>query len=340
MDSAEYSPYFMSPNLESSTGSAPTLTTAYGWFRSCYSTHASCRRLASFNPNQLPTRLIDVGNDGDTDWFLRVVREDGIASPSAPYMTLSYRWGNPTISLLSSNITRFRRGSPIADLPSTFQDFIAVARRFGIQYVWIDALCVVQDSTEDWEAEPSTMSHVYANSACNIAASASNYPEEGLFRPREPDLVRPGKVLTSLFADKPSPHYIFDKGYWDRQLFAGPLHNRGWVFQECFLAPRVLYFGKDQILWECLCEHKCEGFPQGIPAHYSDKNMDPLLDSISAGRSRLPGKGSPLVFYLWNSLVEQYSTCHLTEPSDKMVAIAGIARLFGQITGDEYVADW
>lgn len=101
----------------------------------------------------------------------------------------------------------------------------------------------------------------------------------------------------------------------------------------------MLYFSKHQVLWECVSEHRCEGFPQGIPAHRSDKSMGPLLEALSE-RSEQQGKLTIWVFNLWNHLVEQYSRCDLTRYSDKLVAMAGIARLFQEMTGDEYIAGW
>ena len=260
-----------------STSSETTLYTACGWFQSCYATHSPCGRLASSFPKKLPTRLIDIGKHGSTSWILRNLSEDHVP-PTSSYVTLSYRWGtNPRLLLLSSNLAQLRRGNPIDDLPQTFKDDIKVAQRFQIQYIWIDALCIIQDSIEDWEADAPTIRYIYANSTCNIAASASSGPDDGMFRLRNPEDIRPRTIMSSLFAETPRPHYIFEKGYWDREIFDGSLHNRGWVFQERFLAPRVLYFGKRQVLWECFSEHRCDGFPQGIPAHWSDKSVEPLL---------------------------------------------------------------
>ena len=335
----EYSACFKPINVEDSTSSNTTLTTAYEWFYSCHFMHLSCSKLAKFSSNILPTRLIDIGHKSDAHWILRILREDNVPSVSS-YITLSYRWGpTPKLLLLSSNMDRLRRGISTGALPQTFRDLDTVARRFGIRYIWIDALCIVQDSTKDWEAEAATMRHVYANSACNIVAAASRDPEEGMFRLRNAENIRPRIVQSSLFVKRPTPHYIFEKGYWDQQI-RGPLHNRGWVFQERFLAPRVLYFGKHQVLWECLCEHKCEGFPQGIPGHWSDKSVDPLLDLLLKKSIERRTQMDVWVFNLWNDLVKQYSRCELTKASDKMFAMAGIAKLFRDITGDEYVAGW
>ena len=129
-----------------------------------------------------------------------MLAQDGISDPNASYMTLSYRWGqNPTLLLLGSNIDSFRAGRSIRDLPLTFREFFTVARRFSINYVWIDALCIIQDSEKDWEAEAPAMRDVYANSACNVAASASCNPEGGLFRTREPDSKNPPISLLAYF---------------------------------------------------------------------------------------------------------------------------------------------
>lgn len=235
----------MKLSTSSASTSASTLMTANGWFQHCYSTHTLCRQLAAFSLNQIPTRLIDIGCDGDTDWFLRVVDEEALPAASLSYMTLSYRWGSNTKLILpSSNLARFRQGAPICELPPLFRDFVTVARAFHIRYVWIDALCIIQDSVEDWEAEASRMRYVYANSACNIAALASNGPEESIFRCREIKSMRPRMVLSSLFADRPSLHYIFEKGYWDRQLSDGPLHKPRVVLSRTILSPPRTLFRK------------------------------------------------------------------------------------------------
>ena len=182
------------------------------------------------------------------------------------------------------------------------------------------------------------MQHVYSNSACNLAASGSESPDDGLFHERNLDVIRPGKVQSSLFSSESRHFYLYDKTYWDRQIFDGPLHTRGWVFQERFLSPRVLYFGRNQLLWECRAQHRCEVFPEGIPCHWSDKAMDALIEHRL---DMIPSRAEKMtlgMFNLWNDLIKQYSQCDLTEPSDKLHAIAGIAKLFEEVTGDEYLA--
>lgn len=262
-----------------------------------------------------------------------------VCIPPPPYIALSYRWGTePSIMLLKSNIDEFCRGKYITDLPQTFQDLITVARHFSVRYVWIDALCIIQDSPQDWVFESSTMRDVYANSFCTIAASASSGPEGGLFRSRQPEQARPA-VVSIAFEDKaPEDFYIWDSDYWLRHFDKSELHTRGWVFQERFLSPRVLSFGHDQIMWECMTDSKCEGFPDGVPSQESDKSYHALSRLAAPREDDQEPLFSERTFQTWKVLVEDYSKRSLTKPTDKLVAFAGIAKLFQEGTGDEYIA--
>lgn len=284
-----------------------------------------------------PTRLIDIGGQGDTKWRLHIPSEDEVLS--TPYITLSYRWGSGAgLMLFRSNIDEFRRGRLIQDLPQTFKDLIDVARWLSVRYVWIDALCIIQDSTEDWQIESVNMRHVYANSFCNIAASASSTPEGGLFRSRQPEKIRPGFVTASFPTSEPKDYYIFDKCYSERQILKGPLQRRGWVLQERLLAPRVIHFAEDQIFWECFTKSKCEVFPLGIPLHFPLKEDFKSLWGLPETYKTQQRNISLHIFNLWNGLVREYTQCALTKRSDKLIAISGLANLVHETTGDQYVA--
>lgn len=226
-------------------------------------------------PKWCPTRLLDIGLEGNKWWKL-CLSEDFSSPPN--YITLSYRWGSsPSITLSHSNIEEFRRGKLISDLPRTFRDSVVVARRFSIRYLWIDSLCILQDSSEDWKKEFSTMRHVYTNASCNISATASIGPQGGLFRQRKSEDIQPGLFKTQ--TDSTEKWYLMcDSAYWDRHVSNTPLHRRGWVFQERLLSPRVLHFTEKQIFWECFTDQKCELYPLGIPQNRSLKTFGPLFE--------------------------------------------------------------
>ena len=127
------------------------------------------------------------------------------------YDILSGRWGSdPTIKLLCSNLHTFRQEQPIADLPKTFREAVVVARHFKIRYLWIDSLCIVQDSDEDWLRESAKMHEVYAHSACTISAAASTGPEGGLFRSRDAKDVHPAFVEVELPGALPKKFDLWD----------------------------------------------------------------------------------------------------------------------------------
>ena len=293
----------------------------------------------------LPTRLIDIGLDDSQDWRLCITAKDiGTSSPLPPYISLSYRWGpNPSLLLLTSTIAGFLLGNRVDQLPRTFRELVTVARHLSVRYVWIDALCIMQDSTADWDAEAPTMRMVYTNSLCNIAASASSDENGGLFRSRDPSSIRTVHAFSQGTDSRMRKFHCIERDYWDRNIHTGPLHKRGWVFQERHLSCRVLYFADRQVLFECFEDAKCESFPSGIPHHVSDKGLDPLWQLAAQGeqQSLSSPRGDVLishpVYLIWRDLVKKYAHCSFTKPADKLPAFAGIAKLFQEITGDEYV---
>lgn len=276
-------------------------------------------------------------------------------------MTLSYRWSNDScIKLLASTYSSFIAGQPILELPQSFQDSIVIARRFGVRYLWIDCLCIQQDSATDWENESAKMRDIYANSTCNIAGAASDSPHGGLFRNRDIDALKPGIIHTSSFntdtknveEQTVEEFHAIDMMFWERHVTTKPLHQRGWVFQERLLAPRALHFTDDQVFWECFNGQKCEQYPLGIPLSDPLRNFSllfedqistsPVQSSASTSLSILAPQQNLTMSLetsgLWNDLVESYSICSLTMPSDKLVAISGLAHLFHEYTHDTYLA--
>ncbi|KAH6999489.1 heterokaryon incompatibility protein-domain-containing protein [Ilyonectria destructans] len=327
------------------TSDALTLRKALNWFHSCDHQYTRCRQYSAKLGNWHPTRLIDLGPNGSSYWRLYNTLHDSPLLSGANYIALSYRWGpKPGLLLKSSTIQDFRQGKSIKTLLKTFRDLATVAREFSVRYIWIDALCIIQDSKEDWEVEALKMRQVYANAACTVAATASTDEEGGLFRFRHAKSILPGLVNVSTDRSGVQTMCLFGRNYWNENIFAGPLHKRGWVFQERHLSPRVLYFGNSQVLWECFQEATCEGFPQGIPFYSSDKDLSNLWDLLD--RQAFLPKNDPgdkhvmslPVYSLWRDLVKGYSQCALTKTEDKLPAFAGIAKLFQEATGDDYFA--
>jgi hypothetical protein len=110
-----------------------------------------------------------------------------------------------------------------------------------------------------------------------------------------------------------------------------PLLHRGWVAQETALAPVVLHFGVRQIYWECHEKRACETYPSGLPDCLG--LIDPKLD-FATGEDADDDRYR----FWWTCFVESYSKTALTRPSDKLVAIAGLAKRMQLALKDIYLA--
>lgn len=114
------------------------------------------------------------------------------ATPNARYVTLSHCWGSyMPLRLLKNNISSLKQGIRFSQ---TFQDAMVVAQRLGVRYIWIDSLCIIQDSEEIWLEQSALMGQIYSNSFCNIAAAHASDSRQGCFIDRNPDLVAPIKT--------------------------------------------------------------------------------------------------------------------------------------------------
>lgn len=122
----------------------------------CQRDHKVCRQRQDSSP--LPSRLVDVGgNDNE----MRIVNTEGIPPYDMPYLCLSYCWGRKLSANLvltkTSNVAARNVKLEADDLSKTLRDAIVVTRGLGYRYIWIDALCICQDSTEDWHTVSSKM---------------------------------------------------------------------------------------------------------------------------------------------------------------------------------------
>lgn len=113
------------------------------------------------------------------------------------YATLSHCWGGADSKipcLTTENYDDYLRHIVVASLPKVFRDAIALSRRLDIQFLWIDSLCIIQNSQHDWLEQAAIMGEVYQGSYLNIAATRSSDPSVGLFQQRNSLLATPLRV--------------------------------------------------------------------------------------------------------------------------------------------------
>lgn len=144
------------------------------------------------------------------------------------YLALSHCWGGASFCLTSHNRQRYREdGFTLEDLPRTLRDAARVTRTLGFRYIWIDSLCIVQDSVEDWERESKRMGAVYENAYCTVAATqAPNDDTEFLQGPKVKSVAVPCDL-----DDATKGTYFVTEPYQSefKQVEQARLNHRGWV---------------------------------------------------------------------------------------------------------------
>ncbi|RMZ92289.1 hypothetical protein DV736_g462, partial [Chaetothyriales sp. CBS 134916] len=276
---------------------------------------------------------------------------------------MSHCWGPrtaTTTTLLRSTEEAFKNGIPISSLPRKIHDAITIAKWMDAGYLWVDALCIIQDDLDDWHCQSSAMGDIYAGSYCNIAATSAD-PDRGCFTERLVSIVEPHAMPDPRAESALDTHVIGYDDFWCNSLLDTTLHTRAWVLQERLLSPRTIYFGQEQIFWECRFEMACEAYPKGIPPPFRNRRMRSWrqADKIFDPETRTP-QPAPLwkpLLSLWGSrnsksnqpqlhwaykifshTVERYMECDLSFGHDKLVAISGIVQKVAQATGERYLA--
>lgn len=331
------------------TSSETSFARAAEWLRKCTMEHGSCNGVST--PEKwIPNRLIDVGSRPLFTDQIKLKHTKEWKTPLR-YAALSHCWGTmQPRKLLQSNVHAFIEGIRLNDLPKSFQDAVYTTRKLGIQYLWIDSLCILQDSKEDWDVESSLMTQVYGGCLLNIAAAASDDCTGGLFQERPSSYMGPCFIsLESQEKAATSWYQLWDHNLWNDEFETAKLNTRAWVMQERMLSPRTLAFTKTQLYWECRCKGASEEFPSEYPIELFERRKrefkQPELHNklkVKAINDHADGRlGSdhiPRLSLAWHNLVMLYSRKHMTFEQDKLIAINGLASLFAQLIKSDYLA--
>ncbi|KAH7627770.1 heterokaryon incompatibility protein-domain-containing protein [Sordaria sp. MPI-SDFR-AT-0083] len=308
---------------------SPSYQVASYWLKNCLDNHPGC---PGMEETLLPRRLIHIGAD-HTD--IRLAQHD---TPTlGRYNCLSHCWGGAQpLTTTTHNIAQHLERIDWDRIPKTFQDAINFTAHIGISYIWIDSLCIIQDSPQDWVQESAKMCSIYENGHLTIAASAASNGSGGLPIRDSSGFVR----LTGTTSSPESKPFdilgYFELGLGDHPFptnFRTPLLSRGWVHQEMILSPRVVHFAKKELLWECKTVGTCQ-CPQPPPfrstffkqAHYQALKFPGQPGTESAG-GMLAGQ--------WQKIVESYSRLQLSFPGDKFPALSGLAQQMSKKRGPD-----
>jgi len=266
----------------------------------------------------------------------------------APYATLSYCWGGDQLfKTTAENFLLMQESLDYNSLPKTIQDAILVTRQIGLRYLWIDALCIIQDSQTDIAYWINRMDSVYSDCTICIGAAVAKVVSEGFLRPPR---QHPRAVKLPFDFNKGGKGHVWatrDRSSVDPE----PLFQRAWAFQERYLSPRLLMYTQNGLMWECW--EKCESVTNDCSSYYyktmlsRTRNSRPLNSKGQAMLSRtrksrpLNSKGQDalkVTLAEWHDAVTEYSGLLATFSSDKLPALAGIARKFHSMRTGTYLA--
>ncbi|TGO10610.1 hypothetical protein BTUL_0130g00170 [Botrytis tulipae] len=314
---------------DSADGFDASMKLASTWMIDCFN-HKLCRETIG----ALPTRVIYI--DENLSIAPRLVEPNGQV---AAYATLSYCWGKMgQLRLEKANHLQFLNALPVQILSKTTKDAIRVTRALSIKYLWVDALCIIQDSAEDKSRELAVMGNIYSRSVITIGAANGDHAYAGLFAKRDPHQQRP------------CPVYEIENNGFKTQIFAvlprddehgTILDSRGWIFQEEVLSARTLKFCPDGLRWSCVTLCATETTPNGN-SHPSNR-LDYRLRTWLHFPEWEPGWISTLdpkrrYFQDWYEAVSSFTVRDLTYPTDKLPALAGIATQIHNLRKYDYLA--
>jgi heterokaryon incompatibility protein (HET) len=140
------------------------------------------------------------------------------------------------MTLTVENMEQMQKSIPIEQLSKVFQDALRATAELGFEYIWIDSLCIIQNSAgaSDWEAESLTMSRIYRNCVLNISATGFKNGQKSMFVSTESREIIPPNIDLGKFAQQGSSaeYTIVCTNEWSDNILRAPLGQRGWVYQE------------------------------------------------------------------------------------------------------------
>ncbi|KAJ8489943.1 hypothetical protein ONZ51_g2648 [Trametes cubensis] len=330
----------------------------------CIRDHPECQAVTPYpiGAAPLPSRLVDCS---DPNCF-RIVEPGPGTGVSGPYIALSYVWGEkaPRYRTTKSNLSSYKVRIDGAILPQTIHDAIHVTRTLGVNFLWIDGLCIIQDSEGDKHHELERMRDVYRHAFLTIDAGSAASVSAGFLEDRQ---IHPQGATVLPFVCPRLPGGRVDcltrdvqvgMVYWVHLPRLGhcPMSyftesdslcpsdgkptthtaQRGWCLQERLLSTRSLIFTTQTL------QLRCHSLTQNIGgAHHDDSNDVPRLPYAVFHPDQHIARGSDErnnTHGRWLKIVEDYSFRKLSDPSDKLTAISALAEMFAPILGPDYVA--
>ncbi|KAH8822012.1 hypothetical protein F5884DRAFT_746295 [Xylogone sp. PMI_703] len=321
--------------ISNSNGFLAIVQAARFWLQECRTSHKNCYiPMTEF----FPSRILNV------DTYSNSIRlQSTFVGFSSPYVTLSHCWGGGEEILKTTRQTleRMTSGIEISSLPATFATAVRLTQALGFKYLWIDALCIIQDSQEDLMIECSQMGKIYSHSSLTISAVSDDQRSPNIEPGVLPYKTVPNKPK-ALCHSCPSGYVAFEsliENTATTMLLDSPWSRRAWTLQERVLSPRILHFSSTSVAWECCSSCTIFDTVSRIGKAlkllciqhntFSDLSID-----VPATPAQIPNE----YMTIWRDIVREYSRRNLSRPEDKLPALAGIASKISELSGQTYFA--
>jgi hypothetical protein len=299
---------------------------AKSWIEEC-SFHENCPE-----PEEapLPATVIEIKPEVDGG-AVRLTQGQGL---HGFYVALSYCWGEdqPGVTNLQ-NVSSRLKGIKPETLSKTIQDAIHCTRQLGIKYLWVDALCIIQDSPSDKVKQLGQMGSIYEKAIVTLFASSADRATKGFLE----DRPVAGKDYQVPF---PCPntatgtvYLTYDNPRYKRKL--EPINRRAWTLQERLLSPRHLDYATNTLQFSC-----------SMGTLYLGESLNLTIESPIIGfghfrpRKRLKLSHDRLrdILHDWKGVIYEYTRRELGREGDKLTALSGIAERFSQLLRTPYHA--
>ncbi|KAF2235392.1 HET-domain-containing protein, partial [Viridothelium virens] len=212
------------------------------WIEECQQSHEKCNNVTMLKrfdfmiPEQ--SMFIDVRRERIVDVIT-----------NCEYATLSHVWGECQLSLTTrSQLSQLKEiGSlSVRSLPPTIRDAMTLTRAIGIRYLWVDALCILQDDKEHKAKQIAQMHNIYAAATMTIVAAAANDANSGL-----PGVGSSARDLNQYITTLAGLRLAARQGFLNVSLNRSTYNKRAWTYQESSISHRLLYITSKGAFMQC-----------------------------------------------------------------------------------------
>ncbi|KAG2035011.1 heterokaryon incompatibility protein-domain-containing protein [Suillus americanus] len=280
----------------------------------------------------LPTRVIDCSDPERP----KLVLTEGM---QGFYAALSYVWGEPQPhSVCTTKLSTYLESIDILLLPKTIRDAIFCTYSLNLRYLWADTLCILQDSEEDKQREIPQMCDIYRCAYVTIIAASSQKVSEGFLHNRK----KPVETLLPFWCpDGKLGTISVDEGDGNARSSQEPVNRRAWCFQERLLSPRTLVYASHTLQYQCqTAMNEIGDIWNYLPSTELGELRLPCMMISRTPCRTLSSNDVEALLTAWQNVLYDYTRRAVSHPSDRLVAISGIAQLFQRWWGssNRYIA--